>query len=159
MLAGTEKDVGVDLVKSLHKTKYTVDEKLNESSINFFSQKSCNLKDSTMGDDEDHGKHDNLIEPIDELDTTGSDDESDDSAETGSPRSKDNKHTPAENKVDEEREFHEGRIRRKAVFGNENELDDQEVRLVIFVLIIILFRFAWISHTNNFMKFLIFAGQ
>ncbi|KAI3823400.1 hypothetical protein L1987_04835 [Smallanthus sonchifolius] len=121
---GTEKDVGVDLVKSLHNTKYTVDEKLNKSSINLFSQKSYNLKEITNGDDEDHDKCDNLIEPMDELDTVGSDDESDDSAETGSPKLKNNKQTLAESKVEEERELHEGRVRRKAV--DESELDDQE---------------------------------
>ncbi|XP_076888956.1 uncharacterized protein LOC143539556 [Bidens hawaiensis] len=114
---GTQKDVGMDLVKSLHNTKYTVDEKLNKSSINLFSQKSSNIKEITNGDDE----------PMEELDTVDSDDESDDdSEETRSPRLKDNKSTLAENKIEEEREFHEGRVRRKAVFGNESELDDQE---------------------------------
>ncbi|KAK9072741.1 hypothetical protein SSX86_009176 [Deinandra increscens subsp. villosa] len=121
---GTEKDVGVDLVKSLHNTKYTVDEKLNKSSINLFSQKSYNLKETTDSDDEDHVKPDNFIEPMEELDNVGSDDESDDSEESGSPKSKDNKRTRGENKVEEEREFHEGRIRRKAVFGSES--GDQE---------------------------------
>ncbi|XP_076953784.1 uncharacterized protein LOC143627967 [Bidens hawaiensis] len=123
---GTQKDVGVDLVKSLHNTKYTVDEKLNKSSINLFSQKSSNIKEITNGDD-DHVNHGNLIEPMEELDTVDSDDESDDDSEdTRSPRLKDNKSAHAENKIEEEREFHEGRVRRKAVFGNESELDDQE---------------------------------
>ncbi|KAJ0616478.1 putative ribosome biogenesis protein Bms1/Tsr1 [Helianthus annuus] len=120
---GTEKDVGVDLVKSLHNTKYTVDEKLNKSSINLFSQKSYNSKEITNGDDEDHDK---LIEPVEEFDTVDSDDESDDSAEPGSPKSNNRNKTLVENKIEEEREVHEGRIRRKAVFGNESELDDQE---------------------------------
>ncbi|KAL8227115.1 hypothetical protein R6Q57_016947 [Mikania cordata] len=123
---GTEKDVGVDLVKSLHNTKYTVDEKLNKSSINIFSQKSNSLNEIMNDDDEVHVKH--LIEPKEELDTLDSDDESDDSTETGSPRFKnDKKQTFADNNIEEEREFHEGRIRRKAVFGNENKPDDQEV--------------------------------
>ncbi|KAJ0806221.1 putative ribosome biogenesis protein Bms1/Tsr1 [Helianthus annuus] len=120
---GTEKDVGVDLVKSLHNTKYTVDEKLNKSSINLFSQKSYNSKEITNGDNEDHDK---LIEPVEEFDTVDSDDESDDSAEPGSPKSNNRNKTLVENKIEEEREVHEGRIRRKAVFGNESELDDQE---------------------------------
>ncbi|KAJ0605631.1 putative ribosome biogenesis protein Bms1/Tsr1 [Helianthus annuus] len=120
---GTEKDVGVDLVKSLHNTKYTVDEKLNKSSINLFSQKSYNSKEITNGDDEDHDK---LIEPVEEFDTVDSDDESDDSAEPRSLKSNNRNKTLVENKIEEEREVHEGRIRRKAVFGNESELDDQE---------------------------------
>ncbi|KAI7725787.1 hypothetical protein M8C21_013958 [Ambrosia artemisiifolia] len=123
---GTVKDVGVDLVKSLHNTKYTVDEKLNKSSINLFSQKSSNLKEITNDDEEDHVKHDKLIEPVEEFDTVDSDDESDDSAETGSPKLNNHKQTLTENKIEEERELHEGRIRRRAVFGNESEPDDQE---------------------------------
>lgn len=152
LFAGTQKDVGVDLVKSLHNTKYTVDEKLNKSSINLFSQKSSNIKELTNGDD-DHVNHGNLIEPMEELDTVDSDDESDDdSEETRGSRLKDNKSTLAENKIEEEREFHEGRVRRKAVFGNESELDDQEVMLVIIVLIIISFHSVWISNSNHIME-------
>ncbi|MFS7915225.1 putative ribosome biogenesis protein Bms1/Tsr1 [Helianthus anomalus] len=120
---GPEKDVGVDLVKSLHNTKYTVDEKLNKSSINLFSQKSYNSKEITNGDDEDHDK---LIEPVEEFDTVDSDDESDDSAEPGSPKSNNRNKTLVKNNIEEEREVRDGRIRRKAVFGNESELDDQE---------------------------------
>ncbi|GJX23552.1 ribosome biogenesis protein BMS1 [Tanacetum coccineum] len=121
---GTDRDVGEVLVKSLQNTKYSVDEKLNSSFINIFSQTSNKPEEITNGDDGDHMKHDRILEPIEELETDGSDDESDDedldeSEEAGSPKVK-------VNNIREEVELDKGRKRRKAVFGNESELDDQE---------------------------------
>nr|GEZ63542.1 hypothetical protein [Tanacetum cinerariifolium] len=72
---GTDRDVGEVLVKSLQNTKYSVDEKLNSSFINIFSQKSNKPEEITNGDDEDHMKHARYLEPIEELETDGSDDE------------------------------------------------------------------------------------
>lgn len=128
---GTDMDVGEVLVKSLQNTKYSVDEKLNQSFINFFTPKSNNLREITDGDDEDHVNHNNSIEPTDLLDTVESDEESDaeeldDSEETRNTTVKDNKQSVAGKNIEEEVEFHEGRMRRKAVFGNESELNDQE---------------------------------
>nr|GEZ64503.1 ribosome biogenesis protein BMS1 homolog [Tanacetum cinerariifolium] len=71
----TDRDVGEVLVKSLQNTKYSVDEKLNSSFINIFSQKSNKPEEITNGDDEDHMKHARYLEPIEELETDGSDDE------------------------------------------------------------------------------------
>ncbi|GJX62391.1 ribosome biogenesis protein BMS1 homolog isoform X1 [Tanacetum coccineum] len=75
---GTDKDVGEVLVKSLQNMKYSVDEKLNSSFINIFSQTSNKREEITNGDDEDHMKHDRSLGPVEERETDGSDDESDD---------------------------------------------------------------------------------
>lgn len=121
---GTERDVGEVLVKSLQNTKYSVDEKLNKSFINLFSKKSNNPTELTNADDENQVKLNNSTESLEELDSAGSDDESDDKdldddlAEAGEPKIK--------NDIEEELEFHKGRMRRKAIFHNESELDDQE---------------------------------
>ena len=124
--AGTDRDVGEVLVKSLQNTKYSVDEKLNSSIINIFSQKSNKPEEISNGDDEDQMKHDRSLEPINEYETDSSDDESDDGdldeseeAEAGSPKVK-------VNNIREELELDKGRKRRKAVFRDEDE-DDQEV--------------------------------
>ncbi|XP_023739396.1 ribosome biogenesis protein bms1 [Lactuca sativa] len=117
------RDVGADLVKSLQNTKYSVDEKLNNSFINLFSQKSGKI---TNGDEN------NSIEPMEEANTVGSDEESedeedvDDSDEDNNPHEKSTDSQKVKDNIQEEVEIHEGRRRRKAVFGNESELDDQE---------------------------------
>ncbi|XP_024985545.1 ribosome biogenesis protein BMS1 homolog isoform X1 [Cynara cardunculus var. scolymus] len=146
---GAERDVGEVLVKSLQNTQYSVDEKLNKSFINFFSQTSNNpgkVMNGDEQDDEDHVKHKNSIEPMEEPDTVGSDEDSDgedvDDLEEAknphensttktfgdSPELKDNQQERARNNIEEEVEFHKGRMRRKAVFGNESKLDDQELQ-------------------------------
>lgn len=144
---GAERDVGEVLVKSLQNTQYSVDEKLNKSFINFFSQTSNTPRKVTDGDeqdDEDHVKHNNSIEPMEEPDTVGSDEDTDDEDVDDleearnphenstiktigdSPEVKDNQQEHARNNIEEELEFHKGRMRRKAVFANESKLDDQE---------------------------------
>ncbi|XP_071710161.1 uncharacterized protein [Rutidosis leptorrhynchoides] len=128
---GADRDVGEVLVRSLQNTKFSVDEKLNKSFINFFSPKTNNLREITNGDDGDLANHNDSIVTTEELDTVESDDESDDddlddSKEVKNIEDEDNKQAVAGKNVEEEVEFHEGRMRRKAVFGNESELDDQE---------------------------------
>lgn len=116
---GTDRDVGEVLVKKLQNPQYSLQEKSDKSSIDIFSQKSNSQKELTNGDDEDQVNLNNSVEPVEELDTVGSDDESDDEEEN-------NKQALEENSIGEELEFHKGRMRRKAVFGNESEVDDQE---------------------------------
>ncbi|KAI3719658.1 hypothetical protein L6452_20560 [Arctium lappa] len=141
---GGERDVGEVLVKSLQNTQYSVDEKLNKSFINFFSQTSNNPGKVTNGDEQDDVKHKNSVEPMEEPDIVGSDEDSDDEDEDDleearnphedstnktigdNPEVKDNQQEHVRNNIEEELEFHKGRMRRKAVFGNESKLDDQE---------------------------------
>nr|XP_043620460.1 ribosome biogenesis protein BMS1 homolog [Erigeron canadensis] len=119
-------DVGEFLVKSLQNTKFSIDEKLKQSSINFFSQQNNNSRETINGDNEDHLNHNNSLEPSEELNTVTSDEESDDEDLNDSEEAENAKVENNKNNIKEEVEFHKGRTRRKAVFGNESEIDDQE---------------------------------
>lgn len=134
---GKDRDVGEVLVKSLQDTKYSIDEKLEKSFINLFSKNpnlvseaQSDVKDKTVGSgeerdvedsdglessDEDEAMHkDSIVRTVDndtnEENTNGEE----------QPFSKDN--------VKEHIEFHEGRVRRRAVFGKDIDQDDVMVR-------------------------------
>lgn len=134
---GKDRDVGEVLVKSLQDTKYSIDEKLEKSFINLFSKKpnlvseaQSDVKDKTDGSGEERGVEDSDgLESSDEdeaihKDSTvrnvDSDTDEENTKGEEQPFSKDN--------VKEHIEFHEGRVRRRAVFGNVIDQDDVMVR-------------------------------
>ncbi|XP_062090067.1 uncharacterized protein LOC133796529 [Humulus lupulus] len=104
-----EDDVGVALVKSLQKAKYSVDEKLEKSFISLFGRKPDTLPESR----EDKEKLDE-DEATTERDADSEVDVSDeDSGNVSEQQTEQNEH------VKEHVEFHGGRLRRKAVFGED----------------------------------------
>ncbi|XP_073159506.1 uncharacterized protein [Henckelia pumila] len=148
---GKERDVGVELVKSLQNTKYSVDEKLEKSSISLFGEKTSRLSEA-QSDSPDLGEP---LEPVDQYrfgmldDNSDSDEESDakdvdalDSSEREKTIQKNSSTKATDDSSDEENLFAsekkspieqidicEGRVRRKAIFENDmdiNYLKDSE---------------------------------
>ncbi|KAI7996251.1 putative WRKY transcription factor 49 [Camellia lanceoleosa] len=132
-----DRDVGEVLVKSLQNTKYSIDEKLDKSFITLFGKK-VNISKAPSDQEDAHRSVDQIngVEPA-ELD---SDEESDAEDLHGSEisnkdktRQKDltsktvNDDSDEENNNENNRkehiEFHDGRMRRKAVFGDEADHD------------------------------------
>ncbi|XP_039689953.1 ribosome biogenesis protein BMS1 homolog isoform X3 [Medicago truncatula] len=118
---GKERDVGVDLVKSLQNTKYSINEKLENSFINLFDQKgkvSSEALGGAQGTNEDV-EEDGKVETSDnnEIDSDAS--ESSDRDEADAITNDDGNH------LKEKIEFHNGRQRRKAIFGNDIDQSDQ----------------------------------
>ncbi|KAJ4723627.1 ribosome biogenesis protein BMS1-like [Melia azedarach] len=137
-LKGKGEDVGETLVKSLQNTKYSIDEKLEKSFISLFSRKpnSSNVPNNAKDTDEDpediHDKQYQTGEEInadglgekhvaEDLDNSESSDEDGDAEKgkkikSGSDSDEDN--------VAEHVEFNDGRLRRKAIFGNDVDHGD-----------------------------------
>lgn len=112
---GKDHDVGEELVKKLQTVKYSIDEQLQERFINLFSKK--------------QDKHE-----VDEKgEAAGSSKEGDDS-DVGSSESSDDdtdeeekeimKGDDSSNHFKENVELCDGRIRRKAIFGNDNDIEE-----------------------------------
>lgn len=141
------------LVKSLQNTKYSVDEKLEESFINLFSRKP-NLLSNAQSDgiDTDESREQNrMIEPLEEYhsgeaikgdgsaeegnadDSDGSESESLDKNEAAH---KDASHQDATLKdhLKEHVEIHDGRSRRKVIFRNDLDHNNMEVNKVKFIM-------------------------
>ncbi|CAI0447285.1 unnamed protein product [Linum tenue] len=125
---GKNQDVGEALVKSLQNTKYSLDEKLQESFISLFSRNK-NLLPEHQGSNnkiEDHmidmeaAKQGDLVEETEPDGPTKSDTEDSD----GSASSDNNDAAPEKLAFTEHVELHGGRLRRKAMF--ENDYDDTE---------------------------------
>ncbi|OVA17009.1 Elongation factor [Macleaya cordata] len=139
---GKDRDVGEVLVKSLQNTKYSIDEKLEQSFINIFSRKPPNSLED---------KHDYKVADVDPIDgpetseqdesgeenkTNGSDDEDENEDDSERERddsfeeNKDDKELPTSKlELKEEVEFHNGRLRRKAISGSavdHNDLKDSD---------------------------------
>ncbi|XP_030506282.2 ribosome biogenesis protein bms1 isoform X2 [Cannabis sativa] len=117
-----EDEVGVALVKSLQKAKYSVDEKLEKSFISLFGRKP-----------ESESREDN--EKLDQAEATEGDAVMDSEAEVSDEDNDDDvseQQTEQNEQVKEHVEFHGGRLRRKAVFGediaddNGKDLDDED---------------------------------
>ncbi|XP_073312093.1 uncharacterized protein [Primulina huaijiensis] len=140
---GKERDVGVELVRSLQNTKYSVDEKLDKSFISLFKP---NLLLEAQIDLPDLGEP---LEPIDQYmleDNDDSDKESDgkdvdalDSFERETTIQKNSSTEATDDSSDEENLFAseskppiekidpcEGRVRRKAIF--ENDIDTEHLK-------------------------------
>ncbi|XP_021748940.1 ribosome biogenesis protein BMS1 homolog [Chenopodium quinoa] len=125
---GKRHDVGEELVKQLQNVKYSIDEQLQERFINLFSQK----QDKSDADVPVAGgrihEHD---------DAAGSDKESSDSSDDDTDAEENNNmmnlgdgSSDAKKELGknfkEHVEFSDGRIRRKAIFGNSNNDADEK---------------------------------
>lgn len=96
LLAGKGRDVGEDLVKSLQKTKYSVDEKLGKTSINLFGKKTSTASSERKLEEESSEEYSHSAEDDNEMDAESS----------GC-------------KMKQKTEIHDGRLRRKAIFKDE----------------------------------------
>lgn len=143
---GKDQDVGESLVKSLQNTKYSIDEKLEKSFISLFSRN--NISSEAQNDAKDNHRsvdHSYNLEPnelgeesdTEDLDGSESTDEDEaaqkDAVVNGESDGSDEEHgTAAKQKADpqdrmkEQVEFHGGRLRRKAMFGND--IDDKDLK-------------------------------
>lgn len=145
MPSGNDRDVGVDLVKTLQNTKYSIDEKLEQSFINFFSRRpptwlendvdekddklkendNGNLNISSNEDDEDLNQVQSMGSEKSTVKILGKESDSDYSDEG---EECDDERPPALScDLKEEVEFHNGRIRRKAISSNSQDHNSLEV--------------------------------
>lgn len=140
---GKGNDVGEALVKSLQNTKYSIDEKLENSFISLFGKKhnpspSNHAKADQTNDlvpaerdqsgfepNSDGSDEDNDAEDLKRTHLKESNDSSDDSSEE-----EDNigpeKHPGLSSSFREHVDFHDGRMRRKAIFDNDNDFDEKD---------------------------------
>ncbi|KAK2993682.1 hypothetical protein RJ640_026138, partial [Escallonia rubra] len=147
---GKDRDVGEDMVKSLQNTRYSIDQKLENSFITLFSKKGSRVSEDPRDakDAQESLSQVSSIHPMeqsqsgDELRTDGPGEESDDedmdgleSSDEDDTRQKDLTASTIDNSSGEENnngteqlskgnlkehiEFHGGRTRRKAIFGND----------------------------------------
>ncbi|XP_054812121.1 ribosome biogenesis protein bms1 [Prosopis cineraria] len=130
---GNDRDVGEVLVRSLQNTKYSINEKLENSSINLFSQKSNvssealhnaqgrNVENNKMDTNGSESDQDEAIplNAITDSETSGSDEDSDTRASKAATR----------DHLKECVEFHGGRLRRRAVFGSDVDENDLKSHL------------------------------
>ncbi|KAF7805324.1 ribosome biogenesis protein BMS1-like protein isoform X1 [Senna tora] len=139
---GKDRDVGEVLVRSLQNTKYSINEKLENSSISLFSQKS-NVSSEALNDAQGRNADSDKYQPSEvieagtvgeennEMDMDGSESSDQGSETSGSDEDghvTDSKATPGD-RFKEHVEFHGGRLRRRAVFGNDvdqNDLKDSD---------------------------------
>ena len=153
-VSGKDPDVGEVMVKSLQNTKYSVDEKLENSFITLFGKKhdillraqSCqeyahkfiNQTNDEETDDSDEesdaeeldgseiSDEDNLPgDPTTKILDSDSDEENNDALE---------EQCPSKNNLTEHIEFHDGRMRRKAFFGDDSDHDHLKVTNTFFFL-------------------------
>ena len=136
------------LVKSLQNTKYSVDEKLEDSFISLFSRKP-NLMSKAQSDGKDTYesreqicmidpledyqsgeaiKGDGFAEESDAEDFDGSESESESSDKNeGAQKDASDQDANLKDHLKEHVEFHGGRSRRKVIFGNDLDRNDMEV--------------------------------
>ena len=151
ILSGKDRDVGVELVKTLQNTKYSIDEKLEQSFINFFSRRPPTLSEIDADEKDDKDDKDDKLKENDNGNlniSCNEDDENLNQVQTmGSDKStvktlgkeSDSDYSDEWDECDDERppalscdlkeevEFHSGRIRRKAVLSNSQDHDSLEV--------------------------------
>lgn len=143
---GKDQDVGESLVKSLQNTKYSIDEKLEKSFISLFSRN--NISSEAQNDAKDNHRsvdHSYNLEPnelgeesdAEDLDGSESTDEDEaaqkDAVVNGESDGSDEEYGAAakqkadpQDRMKEQVEFHGGRLRRKAMFGND--IDDKDLK-------------------------------
>ncbi|KAL0318378.1 UNVERIFIED_CONTAM: Ribosome biogenesis protein BMS1 [Sesamum angustifolium] len=154
---GKQRDVGVELVKSLQKTKYSVDEKLEKSFITLFGKKPNSSSEAPTGSVNAHelANREVPLEPVEHYqpeikDEDGESDEDSDTEDEDGLESSDvdkilkrksssrimddssdeetngasEQQPPTQSNFKEQIDFHEGRVRRKAVFENEMDIDN-----------------------------------
>ncbi|XP_019098866.1 PREDICTED: ribosome biogenesis protein bms1-like [Camelina sativa] len=113
---GKGRDVGEDLVKSLQNTKYSVDEKLEKTFINFFGKKtSASSETKLMAED----AYQSLPEGSDNEESQDDEDDEDDEVDEKDVEGSDSE-------IKQVTEFHGGRLRRKAVFMEGSDAKDSD---------------------------------
>lgn len=129
-------------MRSLQNTKYSINEKLENSTIKFFSQKSNvssealndvqgrNVENIEMDMDGSESDQDEALPPSVRTDSKSSDSEEDSDTRDGI--------AVAGNNLKEHVEFHGGRLRRRAVFGND--VDPNDLKVVGWKLLFFLYR-------------------
>ncbi|KAL2328881.1 hypothetical protein Fmac_022308 [Flemingia macrophylla] len=127
---GKDRDVGEVLVKSLQNTKYSINEKLENSFINLFGQKH-NVSSEALADAHGTNKDVEQNDKTVDLDKESSDEDEDDAMTDSEASDSDDKVDDAPNsnaingdQLQEHIEFHDGRRRRRAVFGNDVDQSD-----------------------------------
>ncbi|VAI05967.1 unnamed protein product [Triticum turgidum subsp. durum] len=136
---GKGNDVGVALVKTLQNTKYSLDEKLDQSFINFFGRRpAAQSEDSDMTGNAISSRHNdqgeaNILAQVggNNLSSAGtleSNGHSSSECSSDSEGDNDDDIQPSDHGVDlrEEVEFCNGRMRRKAVSANFQDVDDDD---------------------------------
>jgi len=133
---GKGKDVGVALVQTLQNTRYSLDEKLEKSFINLFGRgPSAQSKDSdadgnVISASQDDQGDANVFEQVDgtnitNADTMDSDGHSECSSDSEGDNDDDIQQRDHDVELREEVEFCNGRLRRKAVSSNFQDIDDE----------------------------------
>ncbi|XP_006651345.1 ribosome biogenesis protein bms1 [Oryza brachyantha] len=120
---GKGRDVGVDLVKTLQNPKYSLDEKLEQSFINFFGRKPAAQSEGISASQNDQGDAN-----ISNADILESNEDSYSECSSDSEHGNDDDAQLSDHEVDltEKVEFCNGRLRRKAVSANFKDDDDNE---------------------------------
>lgn len=153
MLSGKPNDVGVTLVKTLQQTKYSIDEKLEQSFINLFSRTRPPASDNghakgNVLDGQHHGGHSEGHVSILEEDANHSGDEVSKDVESGKNNligdsdsdssdegnyamdydpEDDEQMNPFSHDLNEEVELHNGRLRRKVISSSFRNNDHLQV--------------------------------
>lgn len=143
LLTGKDRDVGELLVKSLQNTKYSINEKLENSSISFFGEKpkvSSEALTDSHGENKDVEQNEAAINTKDSDGSESSDQDEEDTMKDSEPSDSDNEDSPTSNalngdQIQEHIEFHDGRRRRRAIFGNDNDQSDVMVSFKQFCLL------------------------
>ncbi|RZC50144.1 hypothetical protein C5167_018575 [Papaver somniferum] len=129
---GNDRDVGEELVKLLQDTKYSFDEKLKNSGISVFSSNSEDRHEGQVAFLEGNNVSDDKDDVDDEGNTgrkLGSAENEDDGYDrvgdgsSGEDGGADMLHD-SKSKLEEQIEFPNGRVRRKAIFGSAVDLKD-----------------------------------
>lgn len=151
--------MGEALVKSLQRAKYSVDEKLEKSFISLFGRKPNLLSETgevAKDNDEAEEQNQRLEFPkqyqtdeemeVDMLgeksDSDGLGDSESSDHDEGGASDEDSGDVPEQNAklkehMKEHVEFHAGRLRRKAVFGEDLSDDDTKVNITKFIIFVI----------------------
>ena len=128
--------MGEVLVKSLQNTKYSVDEKLEKSFISLFGRKPDNLNGIHSSEPAEQPglvelDRPDVVHDTDDSESSDQDDLTPKKAKFESEGTDEEEHNDLLNQkatvvdhMKEHVEFHEGRLRRKAVFGNDVDSDD-----------------------------------
>lgn len=133
LLAGRGKDVGEDLVKSLQNTKYSVDEKLEKTFINLFGKKTSASSERKLEEDAQSSPE-------------GSDTESSEESQSGDEVDDHEMDVDSnDSKIKEKTELRGGRLRRKAIFKDEDDVSDA----IEISLLDLIFRNASIIQTAS----------
>ncbi|KAL2945287.1 Ribosome biogenesis protein bms1 [Bienertia sinuspersici] len=123
---GKNRDVGEELVKKLQNVKYSIDEQLEERFINLFSNKQDKhgvdvaVAGSQINEDGETARSGKESDDADVNSSESSDDDTDEEKNDAMEVQEENAHQDFRNNFKEHTEFFDGRVRRKAIFGNNN---------------------------------------